>query len=121
NGAHELRPRLTKLRGYLEAISEDVTPASVEIIASLHDETMRLVRLVDALHDRSHFDARLPRSRPADVDLDELVRRLLTVRRPECEGKGIAVRTAMGVKGFVRADPDLLAQAIGNLLDNAAK
>jgi len=25
------------------------------------------------------------------------------------------------VKGFVRADPDLLAQAIGNLLDNAAK
>jgi len=55
------------------------------------------------------------------VDLDELVRRLLTVRRPEFEGKGIAVRTAVGVKGFVRADPDLLAQAIGNLLDNAAK
>ena len=121
NVAHELRTPLTNLRGYLEAISEDVTPASVEIIASLHEETMRLVRLVDALHELSQFDARLPRSRPADVDLDELVRRLLTVRRPEFEGKGIAVRTAVGVKGFVRADPDLLAQAIGNLLDNAAK
>ncbi|OLD44289.1 MAG: hypothetical protein AUI83_17365 [Armatimonadetes bacterium 13_1_40CM_3_65_7] len=104
NVAHELRTPLTNLRGYLEAISEDVTPASVEIIASLHEETMRLVR-----------------SRPADVDLDELVRRLLTVRRPEFEGKGIAVRMAVDVKGFMRADPDLLAQAIGNLLDNAAK
>src|SRR3989442_11515495 len=82
---------------------------------------MRLVRLVDALHELSQFDARLPRSRPADVDLDELVRRLLTVRRPEFEGKWIAVRTAVDGKGVVRADPDLLAQAIGNLLANAAK
>src|SRR5437867_11112457 len=82
NVAHELRTPLTNLRGYLEAISEDVTPASVEIIASLHAETMRLVRHVDALHELSQFDARLPRPRPADVDLDELLRRLLAVRRP---------------------------------------
>ena len=121
NVAHELRTPLTNLRGYLEAVREDVTPVSGEIIASLHEETMRLVRLVDALHELSQFDARLPRSRPANVDMDELVRRLLTVRRPEFDGKGIAVRTAVRVNGFVRADPDLLAQAVGNLLDNAAK
>jgi len=121
NVAHELRTPLTNLRGYLEAVREDVTPVSGAIIASLHEETMRLVRLVDALHELSQFDARLPRARPANVDMDELVRRLLTVRRPEFDGKGIAVRTAVRVNGFVRADPDLLAQAVGNLLDNAAK
>src|SRR5256712_1870103 len=121
NVAHELRTPLTNLRGYLDAVREDVSPVSGEIIASLHEETMRLVRLVDALHELSQFDARLPRSRPADVDIDELVRRLLTVRRPEFDGKGIAVRTAVRVTGFVRADPDLLAQGVGNLLDKPAK
>jgi two-component system sensor histidine kinase BaeS len=55
------------------------------------------------------------------VDLGELVRRVLTVRRAEFDGKRIAVRVAMAVPGPVRADPDLLAQAVGNLLDNAAK
>lgn len=121
NVAHELRTPLTNLRGYLEAVREGVAPASEEIIASLHGETMRLVRLVDALHELSLFDARLPRARLVDVDLDHLVRRLLTVRRQEFDGKGIAVRTAVRVRGSVRADPDLLAQAVGNLLDNAAK
>ncbi len=121
NVAHELRTPLTNLRGYLEAVREGVTPASGEIITSLHEETMRLVRLVDALHELSQFDARLPRARLADVDLDNLVRRLLTVRRPEFDGQGIAVRAAVRMRGSVRADPDLLAQAVGNLLDNAAK
>ncbi len=121
NVAHELRTPLTNLRGYLEAVHEGMTPASGEIITSLHEEVMRLVRLVDALHELSQFDARVSRVRLQEVDVDEIVRRLLTVRRPEFDGKGIAVRTAVAVRGPVRADPDLLAQAVGNLLDNAAK
>lgn len=120
NVAHELRTPLTNLRGYLEAVREGVTPASGEIMASLHEETMRLVRLVDALHELSQFDARLPRVQPVDVDLGVLLRRLLTIRRPEFDGKGIVVRAAVRVERSVHADPDLLAQAVGNLLDNAA-
>lgn len=121
NVAHELRTPLTNLRGYLEAVHEGVTPVSGEIIASLHEEVMRLVRLVDALHELSQFDARLPRIRMQDVDLGDLVRRLLMVRRAEFDGKGIAVRAAVAVRHPVPADPDLLAQAVSNLLDNAAK
>ncbi len=121
NVAHELRTPLTNLRGYLEAVREGVTPASGEVITSLHEETMRLVRLVDGLHELSQFDARLPYVHLQAVDLGELVRRVLTVRRAEFDGKRIVVRVAMTLSGPVRADPDLLAQAVGNLLDNAAK
>lgn len=121
NVAHELRTPLTTLRGYLEAVREGVTPASGEVIASLHEETMRLVRLVDGLHALSLFDARVPHVRREEVDLGELVNRLLTLRRAEFEDKRIAVHFAGALGGPVHADPDLLAQALSNLLDNAAK
>ncbi len=121
NVAHELRTPLTNLRGYLEAIGEGVAPASGDVITSLHEEVMRLVRLVEALHELSQFDARLPRARLADVPLAQLVERLLTLRRPEFDGRRIAVRATVVERSAVRADPDLLAQAVANLLDNAAK
>lgn len=121
NVAHELRTPLTNLRGYLEAIGEGVAPASSDVIVLLHGEVMRLVRLVEALHELSQFDARLPRLRVADVDLEVLVARLLMLRRPEFDEKGIAIRATVADREAVRADADLLAQALGNLLDNAAK
>lgn len=121
NVAHELRTPLTNLRGYLEAVREGVTPASGDVITSLHEETMRLVRLVDGLHELSQFDARLPHVHLQEVDLGDLVRRLLTIRRAEFDEKRIVVRIAIDLDGPVRVDPDLLAQAVSNLLDNAAK
>src|SRR3990170_925260 len=90
NVAHELRTPLANLQGYLEAIAEGVTPASSETISSLHEEVLRLVRLVEALHVLSLFDARLPRARLQPVDMAALVRRLVDLRRVECAGEGIA-------------------------------
>lgn len=121
NVAHELRTPLTNLQGYLEAISEDVAPASPETIASLHDEVMRLVRLVEALHELTLFDARLPRLRPQDVDVEILIRRTIESRRGEFASRRIILHTSVHVRGPVRADRDLLAQAVHNLIDNALK
>lgn len=121
NVAHELRTPLTNLRGYLEAIHEGVAPVSSDAIASLHEEVMRLVRLVEALHELSLFDARLPQLRFEDVKLDDLLQRLVQLRRPEFTVGRISLHTDISIHEPVRADPDLLAQAIGNLLDNAFK
>ncbi len=120
NVAHELRTPLTNLRGYLEAVSEGVTPASAETIGMLHGEVMRLVRLVDALHDLSRLDARLPQLRPAPVDLGVLVARHVALRQAEFAARDIAVRVAAPPLR-VSADADLVSQALGNLLDNALK
>jgi two-component system sensor histidine kinase BaeS len=119
--AHELRTPLSNLRGYLEAIRDDVTPASGETIALLHEEVMRLVRLVQALHELSLFDARQPHVRPQAADLDGVVRRVLDLRHADFAARGIAVRAEVQVREPVPADADLLAQALHNLLDNAVR
>ncbi len=121
NVAHELRTPLANLRGYLEAVRDDVTPASAETIGMLHEEVMRLVRLVEALHELSTFDAQLPRVRAVAVDVGALVRRLLDLRRGEFAARGIALHSDVTVNGPVQADPDMLSQALHNLIDNALK
>jgi signal transduction histidine kinase len=121
NVAHELRTPLANLRGYLEAVRDDVTPASPETIAMLHEEVMRLVRLVEALHELSMFDAQLPRARFEAVEVGALVRRLLDLRRAEFAAKAIALHSDVAVNKALRANPDLLAQALYNLVDNALK
>ncbi len=121
NVAHELRTPLANLRGYLEAISDGVTSASPETICLLHEEVMRLVRLVEALHELSLFAARLPRTRLESVDMVTLVPRLVSLRRGEFTGKEIMLHSDVTVNSPVQADPDLLTQAIHNLIDNALK
>jgi signal transduction histidine kinase len=121
NVAHELRTPLANLQGYLEAIAEGVTPPSPETIRSLHEEILRLVRLVEALHELSLFDARLPRTRRQAVDTAALVRRLLGLRQADFAAKRIALEGRVAANGTLQADPDLLWQALHNLLDNALK
>ncbi len=121
NVSHELRTPLANLRGYLEAIHDGVTPASPEVIGSLHEEVMRLVRLVEALHELTLFDAKLPRMRLEPVDVGTLLGRLLDMRRAEFESKGLALHGEVAVNGQLRVDPDILSQALHNLIDNALK
>ncbi len=121
NVAHELRTPLANLQGYLEAIAEGVTPASPETIRSLHEEVLRLVRLVEALHELSLFDARLPRARLQPVEMAALVRRVVDLRQADFAARGITLRSEVAVDNTSRADPDLLSQALHNLIDNAVK
>ncbi len=122
NVAHELRTPLSTLQGYLEALRDDVAPASPETLASLHEEVLRLVRLVDALHQLSQFDMWVSQLRLTEVDLPALARRFVDVYRPECARRGMAVRVAHdpGVP-WVQADADLVSHALRNLLDNALR
>ncbi len=46
--AHELRSPLTNIRGYLEAIRDDVMKADTPTVSSIYDETMLLSRLIDS-------------------------------------------------------------------------
>jgi two-component system sensor histidine kinase BaeS len=122
NVAHELRTPLSTLRGYLEAMRDGLVPASPEALASLHEEALRLVRLVDALHQLSQFDARVSRLRLADIDLRALIRRLLDVYGPELAGRGMLVSDACDPHlPQVQADADLVSQALRNLLDNVLR
>ncbi|HYM91898.1 MAG TPA: ATP-binding protein [bacterium] len=122
NVGHELRTPLTPLQGYLEALRDGVTPASPETLGILHEEVLRLVRLVDALHQLSQFDARVSRLRMGPLDLGLLLGRLVAVYRPEFHRRGLHLTEAHDdALPSVEADGDLVSQALRNLIDNALR
>jgi len=54
--AHELRTPLTILRGHLEGVQDGVTAPSAKLVDSLHQETLRLERLVADLETMTSAD-----------------------------------------------------------------
>ena len=122
NVAHELRTPLATLRGYLEALRDGVAPASHETLELLHEEVLRLVRLVDDLHQLSQFDARVSHLRPGPLDVPGLLHRLAGVYRPEFGARGLTLEVACDDPlPAIDADGDLVGQALRNLLDNARR
>ncbi|HEX9637254.1 MAG TPA: ATP-binding protein [Acidobacteriota bacterium] len=118
--AHELRTPLTNMRGYLEALRDGVVPATRETFESLHEETLRLVELVENLLRLA--DAGGPRLalRLEEIELEQRLQQLLDLFRSRFAAKQIQVETVFGSGlGRVRADPDKLAQVVRNLLQNA--
>ena len=119
NFAHELRTPLTNLHGYLEGLREDVVKPSPEIFASLQDEVSRLRRLshsLDAL--ATGID---PENRPEELDLVPVINALLELNRHRFTQSSIRVMVELPARLPARADPDSLAQVVGNLLQNAAR
>jgi signal transduction histidine kinase len=59
--------------------------------------------------------------RRTDVDLGALVRRVLDLRRAAFVDRRVTVHSDVAVSGTIQADPDLLSQALHNLVDNALR
>jgi len=118
--AHELRTPLTNMRGYLEALSDGVLLPSKKTFESLHEETLRLVKLVEDLLQLAKADAARVTLRQQEILLQELIAKNLNLLRSQFVAKGITVETQFaGGTDRVVADPDKLSQAVRNLLQNA--
>lgn len=118
--AHELRTPLTNMRGYLEAFDDGVLAPSKETLQSLHEETLRLAKLVEDLLQLAKADAARGSLRRQEVLLQELIVRSLDLFRSQFNTRGISVETQLtNGADRVMADPDKLAQVVRNLLQNA--
>ena len=119
NFAHELRTPLTNLHGYLEGLREGVVVPDAQIFASLQDEVARLRRLSDSLDAlAAGVD---PKQSPEELDLVALMNALLDLSRPRFNRGSITLHVELPPHLPARADPDSLAQVVGNLLQNAAR
>ncbi|MHB1063743.1 MAG: sensor histidine kinase [Georgenia sp.] len=118
DASHELRSPLATIRvaheiATLHPDSRDWPAVGRDVLAELD----RLDRLVEDLLLLARADEHGLRVRSADVDLDDLVdREAARLRRPA----GLTV-TADTPPVRVHGDPVLLARAIRNLVDNAAR
>jgi two-component system, OmpR family, sensor histidine kinase BaeS len=121
NAAHELRTPLTNLQGYLEALRDGVITADRSTYESLWDEAERLVRLSRSLDALAEGDASSTAPGLEDIDLVTAVRAALELAQPTLERAGLRVIVELPDRLPGRANPDHLAQVLGNLLSNAAR
>lgn len=121
--SHELRTPLAILRGEIEALQDGVRLPTPDSIHSLHNETLRLGRLVDDLYQLSMSDVGALTYRKKELDLAVLTAEAMEAYLTEFTAKEIELTsdlTAPGIAGIF-GDAERLHQLVDNLLDNALK
>ncbi|TFB46745.1 HAMP domain-containing sensor histidine kinase [Cryobacterium tagatosivorans] len=119
--AHELRTPLAALQAGLEELRDGLVLPTLQGLAGLHDQSLRLGRVVTDLAELSAAETAGPSLRLSRVDLVQVARDALALQEPQLRAAGLNVLVDLSGPAFVLADADRLHQAIGNLLANAAR
>ncbi|OPH60875.1 two-component sensor histidine kinase [Paenibacillus ferrarius] len=124
NVSHELRTPISMLQGYSEALLDDIpsTPEErVELVQVIHDESLRMGRLVRDLLDLARMEAGHLELVFREVEVDSLIKRMHRKFAVLAKERGIALSTELPDERLIllRGDEDRLEQVLTNLLDNA--
>lgn len=121
---HELRTPLTAIQGMSEVLTQfDVDPAKQrEMHAAINEEAKRLARMIDDYLNITRLEAGARPLRKMPLRAEVIVERVVLLLNPIGATRGIPI-TYEFEEGLpvVKADPDLLAQAVTNVLANAIK
>lgn len=118
--AHELRTPLAILRSQLEAVQDGVLDLTPALVASLHEETLRLGRLVADLETLTTAEAVSFSLERVPVDVADVVRSVVAGLGPRLTDAGLTLDPRLA-PAPVCGDPTRLAQVVTNLLTNAMK
>ena len=122
--AHELRNPLAPIRTGLDILKRDGAngPASQRARATMERQLAHMIRLIDDLLDISRISSGKIRLDVSRIHLRSVVDSALEVSRPAIVAAGHTLEVDLP-DGDIEAmgDPTRLAQALGNLLNNAAK
>lgn len=122
--AHELRTPLMAILATVEAMQDGVLPADDEHLETLASETRRLSRLVDAMLKLSRLENGTTELKVERTDVVYLVKSLVSSQHQLFHEKGLHLRfkddTAHG-ECQADIDPDLIREAVVNLMSNAMR
>lgn len=118
--AHELRTPVTILQASCEEMVDGLAQPTHERLASLHQEVLRLGRVVEDLEHLAAARSARVRLAHRPVDLAVVTAGALDLIRPRADGAGVGLCRALET-ATVSGDPDRLHQIITNLLTNAVK
>jgi len=122
--SHELRTPLTAVRGYGEALADELLPSEEvpSVGTTIAAEASRLNRLVNDLLDLARMGAVDFRITTTDIDAREILDEAGRVWRDRCEREGVVLTVddipePVGVRG----DAMRIRQILDNLMENALR
>ena len=122
NIAHELRTPIAIIKGHLEGMLDDVIDMNKEEVASLHEESIRLNRLITDLKDLSLAEVgqlSLDRQR---TNINHLIRRTIQLMKTTIDEKKMNVACKLNEKiPEIHVDPDRISQVFSNIFVNALR
>ncbi len=119
--SHDLRTPLTSIRGFAEAISEGTAPDQQRAATVIASQARRLERLVADLLDLAKLNAGRFTLKKRMIDLTDLVTDTADGFLPTAEAAGLQLILEADENLRISADPERLAQALANLIENACK
>ncbi len=126
NVSHELRTPIAMLQGYSEALLDDIAASPEErqgLVQVIHDESLRMGRLVKDLLDLAKMEAGHLEMQFAKVNMSQLIQRVHRKFSVMAKEKSIHLLTDIPDEPLIvpHADEDRLEQVLTNLLDNAIR
>lgn len=120
--AHELRNPIGVIQSHLEAMQDGVFPLNQEQVASLHDETLLLARLVGDLRELALADAGQLTLHRAPTDLRALVERVVNTFQAQANAQHITLTASVQeTVPLLNLDAQRIEQVLRNLLSNALR
>ncbi len=118
--AHELRTPLSNIQGYLEVMKDGLIQPTTESIDTIHGQALLLSSLVEDLRLLAQVDAGELELQSSPAQVGEMLQSGLEAVRPRAKAVGVALSLEVeSTLPTVELDPTRIAQAVGNLLENA--
>lgn len=122
--AHELRTPLMAMQATIEAMQDGVLPADDEHFETVAAEVRRLSRLIDAMLRLSRLENGSTAIKVERTDLVYLVKSLVSAQHQLFHERGLHLRFVDETPHhelYADVDPDMLREAIVNLMSNAMR
>ncbi|GAK39975.1 ATP-binding protein [Paenibacillus urinalis] len=124
NISHEIRTPLSMIQGYSEALLDGMAASpkeSEELLQVIHDESLRMGRLVKDLLDLARMEAGHTDINLQKIDLNQMLERVYRKFSVAAKEQGLILDYTHPDESLVleAADEDKLEQVFTNLLDNA--
>ncbi len=123
--SHELRTPMTSIRSFSEILMKDEEIQDrdrARFVSIIHDESLRLTRLLDEILDINRLEAGVSKLDLIQIDANDAVHKALDTIAGMTRSAGVKIRTELEDGPlWIQANDDRLRQVLINVLSNAVK